>query len=203
MRQSHPVLAVFLCSSLVFTVFGEDKPKAQFPGPTDKGFLLPNGWTLTPAGKHVVLTDLPLNILPLADSKHALVATSGFNKHELSLIDLTTQKVVDQQTVRESWFGLALSPKEDRIWWSGAGANMLHTFDLKDHKLTRTSKDEIDPSKLTAEEKAALAKQREFKSGVLLDLKKNVLYSLDINKSALAVVSVKDGGTVKTAELEG
>ena len=35
------------------------------------------------------LTDLPLNIIPLADNRHALVATSGYNKHELSLIDLT------------------------------------------------------------------------------------------------------------------
>jgi YVTN family beta-propeller protein len=203
MRHRFLPLTVVLCVALALSVSADDKPKPQTAGANAKGFLLPNGWTLTPAGKHVVLTDLPLNIIPLADSKHALVATSGYNKHELSLVDLSTQKVVDQQTVRESWFGLALSPKEDRVWWSGGGANMLHTFDLTDHKLTRTSKDEIDTSKLSAEERAALAKQREFKCGVLLDPKKDVLYSLDINKASLAVAKVKDGSTVKTAELEG
>src|SRR5438105_5043480 len=83
---------------------GQEKDKAIFPGPTDKGFLLPNGWTITPVGKHVPLTDLPLNIVPLPDGKHALVATSGFNNHQLSLIDLTTATVLDQQTVRQSWF---------------------------------------------------------------------------------------------------
>ena len=101
---------------------GQDKSTTQFPGPTDKGFLLPNGWTITPAGKHVTLTDLPLNIIPLKDGNHALVATSGFNQHELSLIDLTTLKVVDQQIVFQSWFGMALAPQEDKVWWSGGGA---------------------------------------------------------------------------------
>jgi YVTN family beta-propeller protein len=192
-----------MCAALALTSAADDKPKPETPGPNDKGFLLPNGWTLTPAGKHVVLTDLPLNIIPLADNKHALVATSGYNKHELSLVDLTKQEIVDKQTVRESWFGLVLSPKQDRVWWAGGGANMLHTFDLKDGKLTRTSKDEIDPAKLSAEEKAALAKQKEFKSGILLDPKRDLLYSLDINKSSLAVVSTKDGSTTKTIELEG
>jgi hypothetical protein len=32
---------------------------------------LPNGWILTPVGKHVTLTDLPLNIIPLGDGKES------------------------------------------------------------------------------------------------------------------------------------
>ena len=56
--------------------------------PTGRGFLLPNGWTISPAGDQVGLTDLPLNILPLADGRHALVGTAGYNAHQLSLVDL-------------------------------------------------------------------------------------------------------------------
>ena len=78
---------------------GHEQDKPVFPGPTDKGFLLPNGWTITPAGKHVPLTDLPLNIVPLPSGEHALVATSGYKKHQLSLIDLTTQSIVDQHSL--------------------------------------------------------------------------------------------------------
>ena len=96
---------------LAATAVAEDKPAR--PGPTDKGFLLPNGWTISPAGKQAPLTDLPLNILPLADGKHALVATSGYNKHELSIVDLESLKIVDRQTVRQSWFGLAPIPAKD------------------------------------------------------------------------------------------
>src|SRR5437660_12512920 len=101
----------------VLPAAAQDKP--QFAGPTASGFLLPIGWTLSPAGQHVVLSDLPLNIRPLADGKHVLISTNGYNKHELTLIDLATRKVVARDSVRESWFGLALTEPEDRIWWAG------------------------------------------------------------------------------------
>ena len=127
LRRFLVLAAFFFPLSLVLA---QDKP--TFPGPNDKGFLLPNGWTLTPAGKHVTLNDLPLNILPLADGKHALVATSGFNKHELSVVDLTAPKVVDSQSVQQSWFGLAVAPDRGQVWWSGGGAGMLHTFTLEE-----------------------------------------------------------------------
>src|SRR5262245_52282924 len=101
LRTAAP--AAFLAALLGLAALAEDKPR--FPGPTEQGFLLPNGWTITPAGRHVTLTDLPLNIVPLADGQHALVATSGFNKHELSLVDLTAPRVVDRRSVRQSWYG--------------------------------------------------------------------------------------------------
>src|SRR5262249_14107706 len=154
-----------------------------------------------PAGKHVVLTDLPLNVIPLADNKHALVATSGFNKHELSLIDLTTFKVVNSETVRESWCGLAVAPAEDRGWWSGGGANMLHTFDLKGGKRTRTRKAEPDPSKMTREEQAEYraerARQKAFKSGLYLDARTQTLYSLDITAGTITALNLADDSAGK------
>src|SRR5262249_21633822 len=115
----------------------------------------------------------------------------------------TTQKVVAKETVRQSWFGLALSPQADKIWWAGGGANMLHTFDLKDGKLTRTSKAEPDPAKMTKEERdkylAEQAKQKAFKAGLCLDAKNNILYSLDINAGTLTAINLKDGSTTKSA----
>ena len=51
-------------------------PGASYPGPNENGFLLPNGWTISPAGVQVELTDMPLNIRPLSDGRHVLVGTS-------------------------------------------------------------------------------------------------------------------------------
>ena len=98
------------------------------PGPTGKGFLLPNGWTVSPAGDQVTLTDLPLNIIPLDDGRHALAATSGYNAHELSLVDLAGKKVVAKLTVKQSWFGLAVDQATGRVWWSGGGGDRVHAF---------------------------------------------------------------------------
>jgi YVTN family beta-propeller protein len=164
-----------------------DKP--QTAGPTEKGFLLPNGWTVTPAGKQVILTDLPLNIVPLADSKRALVGTSGFNAHVLSLIDLTTQQVVSRDSTPNSWFGLALSAAQDKVWWSGGGADMLHTFQLRDGKLVRTSKPEAKRSTAT----------HNFRSGLALDARRQTVYSLDINRSTITAINLKDGTAGKCA----
>jgi YVTN family beta-propeller protein len=201
------ILGLICFLGAVLTLPTQAGDKAQYVGPTDKGFLLPNGWTLKPAGKHVVLTDLPLNIIPLGNNKHALVATSGFNNHELSLIDLTTQKVVERQAVRQSWFGLVLSPEQDKIWWSGGGADLLHIFDLHEGKLKRTSKAEVDPAKLSKEEleqlKKELEKERPFKSGLTLDAKTHTLYSLNINAGTITALNLKDGTWGKPVAIGG
>jgi YVTN family beta-propeller protein len=188
----------FACRSAA----GDDNSAPRYVGPTEKGFLLPNGWTLTPAGKHVPLTDLPLNIIPLGDGKHALAASSGYNAHQLALIDLTALRVVERKTVKQSWFGLALAPAEGCIWWSGGGAGMLHCFTLADGKLTRTSPDEPEPE---GKKKKAKAKAGDagFKSGLLLDAKANLLYSLNINQGTICAIDLKMGAAGPAVSLGG
>src|SRR5262245_57403933 len=108
MKRLTPWLALLLLSAAL-PARAEDKPKSddkpRFAGPTADGFLLPNGWTLRPAGKHLTLTDLPLNVVPLREGRHVLVATSGFNKHELSLIDINDMKVVAAPATTWRWGG--------------------------------------------------------------------------------------------------
>src|SRR5262249_4477568 len=122
------------------------RDSAARPGPTKEGFLLPNGWHLTPAGRHIPTTDLPLNVVSLKDGRHALVGTCGFNPHHLSLLDLVEGKVVARSTVIQSWFGLAVTVDEQKAWWSGGGNNLVHAFDLADKKLKRLGEPEVDPT---------------------------------------------------------
>jgi YVTN family beta-propeller protein len=90
--------------------------------------------------------------------------------------------VVDRQSVRQSWFGLAISPEADRIWWSGGGGNMLHTFRLADGRLTRTSGPERDTTV-----RRVLGRPR-FRSGAAFDVARKVLYSLDADAGTIAVI---------------
>src|SRR5262245_25527149 len=166
------------------------------PGPTATGFLLPNGWHLTPAGRHFVTTDLPLNIVPLKDGRHALVGTSGFNPHRLSLIDLTDGRVLSRETVIQSWFGLAVAPDEKRVWWAGGGAGLVHTFDLIGDKLTRTGPTEPAPAR--GGRRGGGQPSAGFRSGVCLAADGQALYSLDIEAGKIAIVSL-DGAVTRSA----
>ncbi len=161
MPRSHRILtlaALALASTLAGDLPAQDKP--QFAGPTERGFLLPNGWTVSPAGEQVITTDMVLDIRPTPDGKHALVASSGFNDHDLIVVDLASKQVVDKETVRQSWFGLAFDPESGKVWWSGGGGDRIHGFDLKGHELTRTTPSDMpaEPRSLPAQPDANTAK---------------------------------------------
>src|SRR4051794_18895533 len=132
-------LAAALAATLAAAPGLDAQEAPRYAGPTATGFLLPNGWTISPAGDQVPLSDLPLNILPLADGRHALVATAGYNAHQLSLVDLEAKAVVDAEAVRQGWFGLAKEPDGDRVWWSGGGGDRLHAFRLAGRAVERIS----------------------------------------------------------------
>jgi YVTN family beta-propeller protein len=157
----------------------------RYAGATESGFLLPNGWTLKPAGEHVVVADLPLNIIPLPGSRLALAATSGYNNHELSLIDLPSRKVIDHQTVRQSWFGLAIAPGADRIWWSGGGANLVHAFRLAEGRLSRVSAPEPATKTVTS------PRSSHFQGGLAVDPQRKRLYALDVDRGTISALDLE------------
>src|SRR5262245_31573780 len=104
------------------------RPQPAYPGPIAGGYLLPNGWRVPPLGQQALLTDLPLTILRSADGKYAFVATSGYNAHELSVVELATGRRVTNESIRQSWFGLTQDDATGQIWWSGGGEAVLHSF---------------------------------------------------------------------------
>jgi sugar lactone lactonase YvrE len=156
----------------------QDKPAAnppRVPGQTDAGFVLPNGWRLTPAGQQVLLTDLPLNIRTSPDGKYALVATNGYNAHELTAIELATLKKASVQSVRQSWFGLAADATSSRLWWSGGGDAVIRSFEFKDGNLE--PRDTYPPP---GSADAADSSVTGFRTGVFFDAASNGLYTLTI-----------------------
>ncbi|HEX4142777.1 MAG TPA: alkaline phosphatase family protein [Pirellulales bacterium] len=119
--------------------WSEDKtPKAQASvteKPADEATLLPNGWKLTPAGRQVIVTDLPLNIVVSPDGRYAFVATNGYNSHDLTAVEVETGKKLAAESRQQSWFGLAADFKQGTLWWSGGGSGKLHAFQWSEGKL--------------------------------------------------------------------
>jgi len=178
MRHFKPLLTAYLLVFVATFLPAQDKPTKNppgYPGPTDVGYVLPNGWRLTPAGQQIILTDLPLNIRTTPNGKYALVATSGYNAHELTVIDLATQQKVSAETVPQSWFGLAADEKTTRLWWSGGGEATIRSFAFSGGKLE--PRDTL-PLADNLREGETDSLKTGFRTGVYFDAKTECLYSL-------------------------
>jgi hypothetical protein len=68
---------------------------------------LPNGWSLSPAGNGFLLGDLPLNIAVSNSKKLMAVTNNGQSKQSIQLIDVSTEKIVDNIVVKECWLALS------------------------------------------------------------------------------------------------
>src|SRR5258708_9448173 len=57
-----------------------------------KRLLLPNGWSLSSAGKSLPLGDLPLNLVVSPSGKFMAVTKKRKGKHTITIIDPSSQK---------------------------------------------------------------------------------------------------------------
>jgi len=94
---------------------------AQNVGPDPNGYLLPNGWRISPVGDVIRTEDLILRISMAPDGRSVVALHSGFNPHGLVVIDADSREVVQRVPIPSSWYGLAWSPKGDRLFVSGGG----------------------------------------------------------------------------------
>jgi DNA-binding beta-propeller fold protein YncE len=111
--------------------------KVELPGPRPDGsVLLPNQWSLRPAGRQVTLADFPVNIAVHPDGRYAAVLHTGYGPHEIEVVDLQTAAVVARQRIHEGFYGLEFSHDGKRLYAGGSSDETIHVFDFADGKLT-------------------------------------------------------------------
>src|SRR3984957_17724692 len=103
--------------------------RAQAPGPVgdaqQKKILLPNGWSLTPAGHSLPLGDLPLNIAVSSSRRYLAVTNNGQSTQTIQLIDAEKERVLDSVIIPKSWLGLVFSADEKFLYASGGNDNRI------------------------------------------------------------------------------
>ncbi|MEO5683456.1 MAG: bifunctional YncE family protein/alkaline phosphatase family protein [Chitinophagaceae bacterium] len=154
---------------------------------------LPNGWSLTPAGKSLQLGDLPLNIAVSANKKYMAVTNNGQSVQSLQLIDLKSEKVVDSVVVAKSWFGLTFSADEKKLYASGGNDNWILQY-------------AISKNKLLLEDSIKLGKKWPAKispAGIVIDDKKRLMYVVTKEDNSLYIVSLKTKQVIKQLPLGG
>ena len=101
------------------------------PGSSKSGkVLLPNGWSLSPAGRSLPLGDLPLNIQISASQKLMAVSNNGQSKQSIQLIDPQSEKILHDQPIGKAWYGLKFSADEKKLYASGANDNIILVYPI-------------------------------------------------------------------------
>ena len=101
----------------------------------NKKVLLPNGWTLSPAGRSLPLGDLPLNIAVSKTKRLMAVTNNGQSVQSIQLINPQAEKVLDNVVIPKSWYGLKFSADEKYLYASGGNDNWILKYAIINNKL--------------------------------------------------------------------
>ncbi|MBX9622681.1 MAG: beta-propeller fold lactonase family protein [Gemmataceae bacterium] len=146
-RQLWFAAGVVLLAGVGLSARPDDPPKADaakkadapakaervLPGLRRDGFVqLPNQWKLKPAGQHVEVGDLPVNIALHPTGQYAAVLHAGFREHEVVVIDLNPKKtkIVSRAPVEQAFYGLTFSPDGRQVYASGGEFESVNVFDF-------------------------------------------------------------------------
>ena len=150
--------------------------------PSAARVLLPNGWSLSPAGRSLPLGDLPLN-MALSHNKQLLAVTNnGQGRQVIQLIDPKNEKLLDSVAVGKSWYGIKFSDADNKLYVSGGNDNIILTYDIIAKKLKKS--DTLVLGKPWPNEKISPA-------GIDVDNKKGRLYTVTKEDSALYIIDLK------------
>jgi YVTN family beta-propeller protein len=126
------------CITFLLVVFVPAILLAQSP----KATLLPNGWTLTPAGQSIPLSsDLPLNMAFSPDGVHLAVTNNGNGRQTIDIINLKRRRLMASVPIHASWLGVAFSKTRPYLYVSGGNDDIIVRYQLT--RDTLISKDTI------------------------------------------------------------
>jgi YVTN family beta-propeller protein len=118
----------------------------RWPGRLGPGeTLLPNGWTIAPAGRHIAIGDLPLALLQSPDGRFLIVSNNGWSKPTLTVYDLEKGYVSSRVAMDHAWLGLAWHPDGTRLYSSAAAHNSVTPLAWRDNRLTTEDALAISP----------------------------------------------------------
>src|SRR5215204_4068005 len=125
---------IFTFVLITTTVFAFSQTK-KLPGKIHGQVLLPNGWSLSPAGRSLPLGDLPLNLAVSSSSNLIAVTNNGQSTQSIQLIDTKNEKILDRVIIPKSWYGLKFSSHDQFLYASGGNDNRILKYRVSNNKL--------------------------------------------------------------------
>ncbi len=157
-----------------------------------KKTMLPNGWSITPAGQTIDLkSDFPLNLAVSPNRQYAAVTNNGVSQQSIQLIDLQKQVVLCTAPVSHAWFGLKFSDDGKNLYASGGNKNQIYKYWITHDTLVLTDTILLGarwPEKISP-------------AGIELADRQNLLFAVSKESNALYVVDLVTKSIQKTIPL--
>jgi YVTN family beta-propeller protein len=158
----------------------------QTVGSTPNGYLLPNGWRLTPLGQIIEMGDLILNMTATPDGKAIVAMHSGFTQNGLVVIDVRSGEVLRRIPVATAWLGMAWNPAGTILYVSGGGCCRdidkgispapIYAFRYENERLQEWPEGMLRDNR---------GPDETYWSGVAHDPKRNILFAADRNANQI------------------
>lgn len=181
---------LFLAAFLFVSAFANAQTVQQLLA---KKVTLPNGWSLTPIGRSFPLGDLPLNMIVSKSNQLMAVTNNGQGTQSIQLINPITEKVLDTKIIERSWYGLAFSADEKKLYASGGHNNRIEIFSIENNKLILSDSIVLGkkwPNKVSP-------------AGIAIDDNKQLLYIVTREDNQLYIVELKNKQIIHKQALDG
>ena len=91
--------------------------------------LLPNGWSLKPAGRQTRLGDFPVQMAVHPSEPVLAILHAGYGEHEVVTANTETGKIIGRVALPETFAGLAWSADGKQLYVGGGFDDRIYRFD--------------------------------------------------------------------------
>ena len=105
------------------------RPQTTWPGLTHAGtVLLPNGWSLKPAGRQTRLGDFPVQMAVHPKEPVLAILHAGYGEHEVVTANTETGKIIGRVALPETFAGLVWSADGKQLFVGGGFDDRIYRF---------------------------------------------------------------------------
>ena len=159
------------------------------PGPQPGGFtLLPNGWSVQPAGRQIQLDTMPMSTALSPDGKYLLVLNGGYRPPSISVMTVSPMKEIARVPVADAWLGLTFAPGGNLVYTSGGSRGTVFEFSFSEEgelKLLREMQ-------ATAEHTAL-----DFVGDVAMSPDGHLIYAAELLRDSIVVINPQSGRVIE------
>jgi YVTN family beta-propeller protein len=196
-----------------------DEPPKQdrrptWPGLTRSGdMLLPNGWSLRPAGTQTPLGDFPIAIAEHPSAPVLAILHAGYGEHEVFTLDTKTRQVLGRVSIPETYGGIVWNADGTRLYVGGGFDVVVYRFDHAGGLLSNRATFDLDAGTIHGDAKVddgepLVRAQRGAKAavgsvaGLALSADGKTLWAADAFGHKLRRLDAETGKAGKSVEFE-